>query len=113
MHEAAFANIIIRDLDSIRDKSKEITEIIIELGDLVGIESAHLIEGLSFQSSYKFKVIKKESLIKCPCGYEGPAKIIERLHDAVIWGCPWCNDSADVMQVLEGDKISIQKIIYK
>lgn len=113
MHEVAFAKVVLRDIESIKDRDKEISEVIIELGELVGIESEHLIEGLKGVSDYKYKVIIKESLIKCPCGYEGRAEVVERLHDSVIWKCPWCDDSIETMEVLEGDKIKIVKIVYK
>jgi Zn finger protein HypA/HybF involved in hydrogenase expression len=113
MHEQAFAKSILKDLESIKKKDKEISQVIIELGELVGIEEDHLLEGLNSQSSITFKIILKKSHIKCPCGFEGPAKIVERLHDLVIWKCPWCDDPIETMQVIEGDKINIQKIIYK
>ncbi len=113
MHEVAFTRAVIKDLESVRDKSKEVSEVIIELGELVGIEDHHLLEGLNAVSPLKFKITSKESWIKCPCGYEGKAEIIERLHDQVIWKCPWCDDPIDVMEVIEGDKIKISKIIYK
>jgi Zn finger protein HypA/HybF involved in hydrogenase expression len=113
MHEQAFAKAILKDLELIRDKSKEISQVVIELGELVGIEEDHLLEGLNSQSTTSFKIISKKSLIKCPCGYEGPAKVVERLHDLVIWKCPWCDDPIETMQIIQGDKINIQKIIYK
>lgn len=113
MHEIALANSVLRSLNPLLDSSKEVKEIIIELGELVGIEGHHLIESLEAISPYKYNIIKKESRISCPCGYEGPAKIIERLHDKVIWVCPWCNEPNEAMKILEGEDIKINKIIYK
>ena len=112
MHDIVFAKVILNNLDIVRDKSKEIKEVHLEVGELSGIEPDHLIEHLNEQSKIIFKAVTKKSLIRCPCGYEGPAEIVEVLHDRVIWKCPWCDDPIETMEVIEGDKIKILKIIY-
>jgi Zn finger protein HypA/HybF involved in hydrogenase expression len=113
MHEVVFAKTILNELESIREKDKEIAEIVLELGELVGIEADHLLEGLQSISNYNYKIVIKGSFIRCNCGYEGSAEIVERLHDQVIWKCPWCDNPIETIEVVDGDKIKIAKIKYK
>lgn len=110
MHEIVFAKSLLKEIEEIRNSNEEIDSIDLELGELVGIESHELIEALGSLNSWKYNLSIKPSLIKCKCGYEGKAKINERLHDLVIFTCPNCSN---IPKIIDGDKIKIIKINYK
>lgn len=107
MHEHHFIQNIIAQVP---DKEKVIG-IEIELGELIGIEAGHLKEHLIEFTSWEVNVKPKKSKIKCLCGYSGPARILQRLHDLVIYDCPECGN--DEASVLEGKDIKITKIKNK
>lgn len=106
MHEHIFIESIIKQVPD----PNNVVSISLELGELVAIEPEHLKEHLSERSDWKIEIIKKPSLVKCPCGYNGPAKIMQRLHDLVIYECPNCHN---IPEVIEGKTIKILKITYK
>ncbi|MGV8152556.1 MAG: hydrogenase/urease maturation nickel metallochaperone HypA [Candidatus Nanoarchaeia archaeon] len=106
MHEHSFIQAIISQVPN-KENVKEIT---LELGELAGIERAHLKEHLQEETQWDVEIINKESSVKCSCGYKGRAKILERLHDLVLFSCPKCNK---LPQVIYGKDIKILKIIYK
>jgi len=106
MHEHTFIQAIIKP---IKDKEK-VDLVEIELGELVGIEPDHLHEHLIEETGWKIKIKEVKSKVKCSCGYEGPAKIREKLHDLVIFNCPKCGN---MPKVLEGKDVKIIKVSYK
>jgi len=106
MHEHSFINAIISPI-----KNKEnVKQIELEVGELVGIEAEHLKEHLIERTNWDVNIKKINSLIKCDCGFNGRAKIKQRLHDIVIFCCPECEETPEV---LEGKDIKILKVIYK
>jgi hydrogenase nickel incorporation protein HypA/HybF len=107
MHEHTFIKNII---NQVPDKEK-VVSIDLELGELVGIEADHLKEHLEEESGWKADVRQIKSKIKCNCGYIGDAKILQRLHDLVIYECPECGN--DKVDIIEGKDIKITKVIYK
>lgn len=107
MHEHHFIEHII---EQVPNKDKVIS-VEIELGELVGIEAAHLKEHLMEHTGWDIKVGVIKSKIKCSCGYIGEARVLQRLHDLVIYECPKCGN--DNMEVLEGKDIRIKKVIYR
>ncbi|MCF7910291.1 hydrogenase/urease maturation nickel metallochaperone HypA [Candidatus Pacearchaeota archaeon] len=106
MHEHSFIQAIIRD---IRNKENVIS-VLIEVGELAGIEAEHLKEHLIDETSWIVNVKLKKSKIKCSCGYIGEAKIKQRMHDFVVFECPVCGL---VPEIIEGKDIKIKKIVYK
>lgn len=106
MHEHSFIQAI---LSNIKNK-EEIKSIVIEAGELSGIEPKHLEEHLKEQVNWEIKIISKNSKVKCSCGYKGKPKIRQRLHDLVIFECPKCGL---IPEVLEGKDIRIGKVGYK
>jgi Zn finger protein HypA/HybF involved in hydrogenase expression len=106
MHEHTFIQAIIKPIKN-KEKVKSVE---IEVGELAGIESDHLKEHLIEETGWSVKIIEKKSKVKCSCGYEGQAKIKQRLHDMVIYSCPKCGK---VPEVLEGKDIKIIKVVYK
>jgi Zn finger protein HypA/HybF involved in hydrogenase expression len=110
MHDIIFSKAILREINEIKDKDKKINSVYLELGELVGIEKQVLKETLKKISGINFEIFTVDSRVRCECGYEGRAKIEQKLHDLVIFTCPKCNN---IPSVLTGDKVKIVKIIYK
>jgi Zn finger protein HypA/HybF involved in hydrogenase expression len=98
MHESAMIEEIIRNAGGAKI-------IYLEVGELSGFSSQHLKEHLA---DYGVLGIceDKISAVECSCGYSGRAKVVEKLHDLVIFECPECGA---VPRVVEGDKIKIIK----
>jgi Zn finger protein HypA/HybF involved in hydrogenase expression len=107
MHEHVFIENIVEQIPN-RDK---VISVEIELGDLVGIELEHLHEHMVEHTGWDVKIKIVKSKIKCDCGYIGEAKILQKLHDLVIFECPDCGN--DEVNVLEGKDIKIGKVVYK
>lgn len=104
MHDAVIANSILKDLN----KYKNVKRAYLEVGELFGIETNHLLEHLKDVSSIKFEIKQTISKVECPnCGFKGRAKIIERMHDFVLYNCPKCDGE---VKVIEGDKIILKKV---
>jgi len=100
MHDMILSKQILDEIS----KYDDVLECSIEVGELFGIEPDHLLEHLKEISDVNFKILQKESKIKCKCGYKGRAKIVERMHDLVLYECPKCHEVPDV---IEGDKLKI------
>jgi Zn finger protein HypA/HybF involved in hydrogenase expression len=106
MHEQA---IIDKILETVRDKINAIG-IELEIGELVGVDPQHLQELITERTGWTVHTKTIASKVKCSCGYEGPARIRQRLHDQVIYDCPQCEN---LPKVLQGKKIKIKKVTYK
>ena len=106
MHEQA---IIDKILEPIQDKVNVIG-LELQIGELVGVDPEHLQELLKERTGWNVHATSIKSKVKCYCGYQGPARIKQRLHDQVIFNCPQCGS---LPRVIEGKKIKIVKIIYK
>ena len=76
---------------------------------MAGIEAGHLREHLEEGRDFEVEVISKDSVVRCGCGFRGGARILERLHDFVVWDCPKCGG---VPEVLEGREIRILRVVY-
>lgn len=106
MHEHTFIEAIVRNI-----KGKEdVKGIILEVGELAGIEPEHLKEHIQEKFDWDVEVLKKDALVKCECGFEGKPKVLERLHDLVIFECEKCEE---VPEILEGKDIKIVKVVYR
>lgn len=105
MHEHHFIQNIIKDIPN-KEKVKSVE---IELGELVGIESDHLKDHLEDETSWKVTIKTKKSEVKCSCGYNGEANILQRLHDIVIYDCPECQGEPEV---IHGKDLKILKVNY-
>jgi Zn finger protein HypA/HybF involved in hydrogenase expression len=105
MHEQSFIQAILRDIKDI----EKVKKLILEVGELAGIEGKHLGDHLIEGRNFEVEILKKESFVKCECGFEGQARILERLHDLVIFDCPRCGE---IPEIIDGKDIKIVKIIY-
>lgn len=106
MHEHSFIQAII---GNIKDKGK-VSKIEVEVGELAGIEAVHLAEHLEEETSWDVKATTKKAIVSCKCGYRGEPKILQRLHDMVIFECPKCHA---IPKIKEGKDIKILKVTYK
>ena len=105
MHEHTFIEAIVRDIE---DREK-VEGIVLEVGELAGIEPEHLKKHIVERFDWDVEVLKKDAKVKCECGFEGRPKILEVLHDLVIFECEECGE---IPEILEGKDIRIVKIIY-
>jgi len=105
MHEISFAKNIINQIE----KKEKVKKIELEVGELAELTTEEIKTAIKNLKDWDVAIQKKDSKVKCSCGYEGPAKIIERQHDIVIFECPNCGN---IPKILEGDKIKIKKVIY-
>ena len=106
MHEHSFIEAILSNIEN-REKVSKIT---IEVGELVGIDANHLGEHIIEKTGWDVNVSEKKSKVKCECGYNGEAKILQRLHDMVIFECPNCGNAPEILQ---GKDIKIINVTYK
>ena len=103
MHETVIVNKIIEEAK----KLGNIKEITVEVGELCGITPEEVEETLKKMTDWKVKTNFKESRIKCQCGYEGTAKIIEKGHGYCLFNCPKCGKKPEV---IEGGEIKIKSV---
>jgi len=106
MHEHSFIQAVI---EPIKNKEK-VQSIELEVGELAGIEPEHLKEHLIKETGWDIHINKKNNKVKCSCGYQGQARIKQRLHDLVIYDCPKCGN---LPEVLKGKDIKIIKVVYE
>ncbi|MBR9706399.1 hydrogenase maturation nickel metallochaperone HypA [Candidatus Pacearchaeota archaeon] len=105
MHEHSFIQAIISNIEN----KDNVVEITLEVGELAGIKAEHLKEHLEEEMPWKVDVVERTSKVKCACGYEGRAKIRQRLHDLVVYCCPKCESFPEIIQ---GEDIKIIKVVY-
>lgn len=105
MHEHTFIQNIIEQIPN----NEKVKSVILEVGELAGIKPAHLEEHLKEQTNWEVSTIKIDSKVKCKCGYKGPARILERLHDLVIYDCPECSE---IPETIEGKDIKVANVVY-
>lgn len=105
MHEHSFIQAIIKNVKD-SHKAKEVS---IEVGELAGIEPEHLKEHLKEVTNWIVNVSSKKGRVSCDCGYKGAPRILERLHDLVIFDCPKCSS---IPEILEGKDIKIIGVKY-
>ena len=105
MHEHSFIQAIIGNIDN----SDAVREVLLEVGELAGIEADHLAEHLVEETNWAVKTQVKDALVSCDCGFDGKPRILERLHDMVIFDCPECGE---IPQIKEGKDIKVLKVVY-
>lgn len=95
------------DLIATARKQGKVKKAYIELGELANITKQDLEKSLKNLADFDFEITEKEAKVKCACGYEGKPNIVERQHDVVIFNCPQCGMTPDVV---EGDKIILKSV---
>jgi Zn finger protein HypA/HybF involved in hydrogenase expression len=105
MHEHSFIQAIIGNIGN----KDNVSKIEVEVGELAGIEADHLKEHLEKETSWEVTTSTRPAIISCKCSYKGSPKILQRLHDMVIFECPKCHA---IPKVKEGKDIKILKVTY-
>jgi Zn finger protein HypA/HybF involved in hydrogenase expression len=100
MHELAIAEKIIDEAK----KNGAKRAIKLEVGELCEVEAHEIKEVIERMTKWKVKTVEVEGKIKCKCGYEGEANIVDKGHGYCVFNCPECDSKADV---LEGGEIKI------
>jgi len=98
---------IAKDLVENAKKQGEVKKIYVEVGEIANITVEDLSTHLKNIAYFPFEITEKKAKVKCVCGYGGSPKIIERQHDIVIFTCPRCGLTPEV---IEGDKIILRSI---
>jgi Zn finger protein HypA/HybF involved in hydrogenase expression len=106
MHEHSFVDAVVRDIE---DKEK-VARIVLEVGELAGIEAEHLKEHVEERFGWGVRTLTKDAVVKCDCGFDGRPRILERLHDFVVFECPGCGE---IPEIVEGKDIKIVKVVYR
>ena len=105
MHDTVIANKIKEDAES--KAEGKIKGIVLELGELASLDKHMLEHSMEHVCGWDVKVEEKEAKVKCKCGFEGKPKIIERMHDFVLFECPECGDTPEVVS---GGDIVIKEV---
>ena len=105
MHEHSFIEAIVRDIGD----RENVSGIVLEVGELAGIDGGHLREHMEEMYDWDVEVLARDGKVRCACGFEGRPKVLERLHDIVVFECGECGG---IPEVLEGEDIKIKKIVY-
>ena len=98
MHELKLVNRIIEEAKKRGAKSLKI-----EVGELAEATKEELEESLK-NFNGNINIVFKKSKVKCSCGYEGRANILEREHGFCLYNCPNCGKKPNV---LDGGEIKI------
>ncbi len=106
MHDTVIAVKIIADVKK-RTQGKKVIQVSLEVGELAPVEDHHIQETLALLSGWKVEAKETPSHVKCPCGFRGRPKIIERGHDFVLFSCPQCGA---VPQIVKGDGIEVKDV---
>ncbi len=105
MHEQGYIDSIVRDVED----RENVVKIVLEVGELAGIEGEHLKEHVVDRFGWDVDIVEKNAVVKCECGFEGRPKILERLHDFVVFECSECGE---IPEIVEGEDIKILKVVY-
>lgn len=100
MHEIAIAQAIV---DEAKKQGAE-KGIQVEIGELAELTPEELEQALKGVTKMFVQVDYKESLVKCACGYEGKANILDKGHGYCYFNCPNCGSKP---QVIDGGGIKL------
>jgi len=80
----------------------------IEVGQIANITKEDLAKQMKNAADFEFEITEKQAKVKChACGFEGEPTIVERQHEVVVFKCPTCGISPDV---IEGDKVILKSV---
>ena len=104
MHEQIIAQRIIDEANS----HGNIEKITVEVGDLAHLPADEIKIILEKLTNWKVDVKKKKAIISCVCGFEGEPKILQHLHDNVLYECPKCKNTLPT--ILDGSDIILKEV---
>lgn len=88
MHHMKLAQRLSNEILAQTSKEKAIT---VKVGELVAIDHQELHDLLEVLGHKKVSIRTLPSLVKCKCGYEGPAEVYHRNHHTTLFRCPKCH----------------------
>lgn len=95
------------DLIATARKHGKVKKAFIEVGKIANITKNDLASQMKNLADFNFEIIEKEAKVKCECGYVGSPKVVERQHDIVIFECPSCGKTPEV---IDGDKVILRSV---
>ncbi len=102
MHE-----IIIEDIIEEAKKHGKVTAIKLEVGELFPLNTVEIQSLLREKTNWRIEIENKTSDVSCTCGYEGPAKILQKGSDYTLFSCPRCNS---IPKVNDGDDVNLKEV---
>lgn len=89
---------IAADIVKTAKEQGKVKHAVIEVGEIANITVSDLEKQLKSVAPFPFEMREVKAIVKCKCGYEGSPEIIERQHEAVIFTCPECGETPEVIQ---------------
>ncbi|MCB9359614.1 hydrogenase maturation nickel metallochaperone HypA [Candidatus Woesearchaeota archaeon] len=77
------------------------------VGEIANITISDLDKQMKNFADFPYEFQEEKAIVKCECGYEGSPKVIERQHDVVLFECPECGKTPEVLQ---GDKVILKSV---
>ena len=108
MHESLIVNRILEQVEK-QAKGKKVKSITIEVGDLAHLPAKEFHDFIKAMVEFEVKVLPKKANVKCKCSYDGEPKILAHEHDLVLFECPKCGKTPDVVN---GEEIILKEIDF-
>ncbi|MBU0535752.1 MAG: hydrogenase maturation nickel metallochaperone HypA, partial [Nanoarchaeota archaeon] len=83
---------------------------VFEVGELSGITAKELEEYLQENADFEFLIDETKAKVRCRCGYEGMAEIIDSKDGEVVFMCSKCGD---IPEIISGDKVKVSEVQVK
>lgn len=103
MHEFGIINTIVSEAR----RYGNVKSVLIEIGELAPLTAKELEDALKKQVAWKIGIRKRQAAVRCSCGCTGKPKIIERVHDTVLFECQKCGS---IPEIISGDKIVLKEV---
>jgi len=103
MHDKILAAKIVKEAE----KHGEVEEITVEVGQLSGVAPDEMQKALESRVGWKVCTKQKEAVVRCVCGYEGPAKVILDENNNQSVKCPDCGGAP---KVTEGNRVILMDV---
>ncbi len=105
-HEHAYADQLIRAAE----EHGEVEAITVTIGELAPVTPEELKSALT-KRAWRVTIKEEESLVRCRCGREGRARIIERGHHHAVFACPACNERYP--EIIKGGEVILTSVRVK
>ncbi len=103
MHEFTVINSIISEAK----KHGSVKSVLIEIGELAPLTAKELEDAFKKQIAWGIDIVEQPAIVRCSCSYAGKPKIMERVHDTVLFECPKCSG---IPEVIRGDEIILKEV---
>ena len=109
MQKAINLNRILEDLRQ-GLKGRDVKSVRFEIGELAEIKPEEFEEFLKDNADFEFEIEEKKAKVRCKCGYEGMAEIIDGNNGDVVLTCSKCGD---IPEVIDGNRVKIAEVQLK